>query len=396
MSALLMIESLRSTRLLKNQALGDDIKRHRPASFALLTPASASDGLRRVNGVVANHRILAAARPGHPARFVRSPIRGIFPAPDLILPMSSPTPVPVRIAIRPGSLEAWRVAIRARTLWIATVPVFVGTSIAYLASRQVDVLFASLALVAAVLLQAVANLQNDVGYTARGAETGGRVGLPRATSNGWLTPREVRLAIVLAVAAIVLTGLPLVARWGLPVLAMGLASIACALGYMGGPRPIAYTPLGELMVFIFFGLVAVAGSGYVQIGAVTPALVVAGAAIGALAAAVLVVNNHRDIAHDATTGRHTFAVLFGTRASQRLYTMLVLAPFAAVPVLVWLTGSALLWLPMLALPGAVSVVRALPKTPPGLAFNTMLMRTVMLQLIFGAMLTIGTLLAAWL
>lgn len=310
--------------------------------------------------------------------------------------MSSPAPTPARIAVRPGSLEAWRIAVRTRTLWIATVPVFVGTSFAYLASGEVDVLFASLALVASVLLQAIANLQNDVGYTARGAETGTRIGLPRATSTGLLTPREVRLAIVLAVAATVLVGLPLVARWGAPVLLMGLASVAAALAYMGGPRPIAYTPLGEAMVFVFFGLIAVIGSGYIQLGEVTPALATAGAAIGALAAAVLVVNNHRDIAHDASTGRHTFGVLFGARASTGLYAMLLLAPFALVPLLVWQTASHLLWLPLLALPGAVSLVRALPQTPAGLAFNGLLMRTVMLQLIYGAMLTIGTLLAAWL
>jgi 1,4-dihydroxy-2-naphthoate octaprenyltransferase len=306
------------------------------------------------------------------------------------------SPAPARITVRPGSLDAWRIAVRTRTLWIATVPVFVGTSIAYLTSRQVDVLFASLALAASVLLQAVANLQNDVGYTVRGGETGTRVGLPRATSNGWLTPREVRLAIALAVAAIVLIGLPVVARWGLPALAIGLASIAAALGYMGGPRPIAYTPLGELTVFVFFGLVAVAGSGYIQLGALTPALLTGGAAIGMLAAAVLVVNNHRDITHDRTTGRRTFAVLFGARASARLYATLLLAPFAAVPLLVWQTESHLLWLPMLALPGAISLARALPRTPPGLPFNGLLMRTVMLQLIYGAMLTVGTLLAAWL
>lgn len=310
--------------------------------------------------------------------------------------MSSPAPAPAQLAIRPGSLDAWRVAVRARTLWIATVPVFVGTSLAYLASGQVNVLFATLALVASVLLQAVANLQNDVGYTARGAETGTRVGLPRATSNGWLTPREVRGAIVLATAAMVLVGLPVVAHWGLPVLLIGVTSIAAALGYMGGPKPIAYTPLGEFMVFVFFGLIAVAGSGYVQLGAITPALWVAGAAIGLLAAAVLVVNNHRDIAHDAATGRQTFAVLFGARASIRLYTALVLLPFAAVPLLVWLTDSALLWLPILALPAAIGLVRALPRTPGGLPFNGLLLRTVMVQLIFGAMLTIGTLLAAWL
>jgi 1,4-dihydroxy-2-naphthoate polyprenyltransferase len=310
--------------------------------------------------------------------------------------MSSPVPAPVRLAVRPGSLDAWRIAIRTRTLWIATVPVFVGTSFAYLASGRVDVLFASLALAAAVLLQAIANLQNDVGYTARGGENGTRVGLPRATSTGLLTPREVRLAITLGVMATILLGLPMVARWGLPVLLMGLASVTAALGYMGGPRPIAYTPLGELMVFIFFGLIAVAGSGYIQLGTVTPALATASAAIGALAAAVLVVNNHRDIAHDAGTGRRTFGVMFGARASAVLYALLMLSPFAAVPLLVWQTQSHLLWLPMLALPGAIGLVRVLPKTPPGLAFNGLLMRTVMLQLIFGAMLTIGTLLAAWL
>jgi 1,4-dihydroxy-2-naphthoate octaprenyltransferase len=310
--------------------------------------------------------------------------------------MSSPVPAPVRLEVRPGSLDAWRIAVRTRTLWIATVPVFVGTSFAYLHGGVVDVLFASLALAAAVLLQAIANLQNDVGYTARGGENGTRVGLPRATSTGLLTPREVRIAIVLAVTATVLIGLPLVARWGSPVLMMGAGSVVAALAYMGGPRPIAYTPLGELMVFVFFGLVAVAGSGYVQLGAVTPALLTASGAIGALAAAVLVVNNHRDIAHDAGTGRRTFGVLFGARASAGLYALLMLAPFATVPLLVVQTQSPLLWLPMLALPGAIGLVRQLPKTPPGLAFNALLMRTVMLQLIFGAMMTIGTLLAAWL
>ena len=281
--------------------------------------------------------------------------------------MSSPVPTPVRIEVRPGSIDAWRIAIRTRTLWIATVPVFVGTSFAYLDSGVVEVLFASLALAAAVLLQAIANLQNDVGYTARGAETGTRVGLPRATSSGLLTAREVRIAIVLAVTATILIGLPLVARWGLPVLLMGLGSVIAALAYMGGPRPIAYTPLGELIVFVFFGLIAVAGSGYIQLGMVTPALLTAGTAIGALAAAVLVVNNHRDIAHDAGTGRRTFGVLFGARASSRLYALLVLAPFTLVPLLVWQTQSHLLWLPMLALPGAIGCMPALagPRPVPG-------------------------------
>jgi 1,4-dihydroxy-2-naphthoate octaprenyltransferase len=308
--------------------------------------------------------------------------------------LDSPAPAPIA-AIRPGSLDAWRIASRPRTWWIATVPVFVGTSFAFLDSGAVDVLFATLALVGSVLLQIIANLQNDVGYSARGADSARRVGFPRATSNGWLTPREVRIAIALAVALVVLIGLPMVARWGLPALAMGVASVLAALGYMGGPRPIAYTPLGELTVFVFFGLVAVAGSGYVQIGTVTAPMWLAGAAIGALAAAVLVVNNHRDIAHDAATGRRTFAVLAGTRASAALFAVLTLGPFATVPVFVWLTGSHWLWLPLLALPSAAALVRTLPTTPPGLAFNGLLLRAVMLEALFGALLTVGTLLAAW-
>ncbi len=275
------------------------------------------------------------------------------------------------------------------------MPVFVGTSFAFLASGAVDVLFATLALVGSVLLQIIANLQNDVGYSARGADSDRRVGFPRATSNGWLTPREVRIAIALAVALVALIGLPIVARWGLPALVMGVASLLGALGYMGGPRPIAYTPFGELTVFVFFGLVAVAGSGYIQTGTVDAPLWLAGAAIGSLAAAVLVVNNHRDIAHDAATGRRTFAVLAGTRASTRLYAVLMLWPFATVPLLAWMTGSAWLWLPLLALPSAVALVRALPATPAGPDFNALLLRTVMLEALFGALLTVGTLLAAW-
>lgn len=310
--------------------------------------------------------------------------------------MNSPAPTPATIAaIRPGSLDAWRVASRPRTWWIATVPVVVGTSFAFLASGAVDVLFATLALAGSVLLQIIANLQNDVGYSARGADCPRRVGFPRATSNGWLTPREVRIAIALAVALVVLIGLPMVARWGLPVLAIGVASVLAALGYMGGPRPIAYTPFGELTVFVFFGLVAVAGSGYVQIGTVTAPMWLAAAAIGSLAAAVLVVNNHRDIAHDAATGRRTFAVLAGTRASSTLFAVLTLLPFATVPLFVWMTGSVWLWLPLAALPTAVALVRALPASPPGLAFNGLVLRAVMLEALFGALLAAGTLLAAW-
>jgi len=162
---------------------------------------------------------------------------------------------------------------------------------------------------------------------------------------------------------------------------------------MGGPRPIAYTPLGELMVFVFFGLIAVVGSGYIQIGAVTPALATAGAAIGSLAAAVLVVNNHRT-SRTIQHGRRTFGVRFGAHA-HGLYAVLMLAPFALVRC--WSGRQAATCSGCAARPAERRRPGAChAQDATGLAFNGLLMRTVMLQLIYGAMLTIGTLLAAWL
>ena len=135
----------------------------------------------------------------------------------------------------------------------------------------------------------------------------------------------VKIAIVGAGALTMLLGLPLVLHSGLPVLLLGLASIVAALGYMGGRWPIAYTPLGELTVFVFFGLAAVCGSYFVFAGSVSPVMWMAAAAVGAHAAAVLAVNNYRDAEHDARTGRRTFAASFGTGPAQRLYTLLMLS-----------------------------------------------------------------------
>ncbi len=219
-------------------------------------------------------------------------------------------------AIAPGSLAAWGVACRLPSLLVAVSPVLVGTALAWDRTGRFDATTMLLALGCAVLLQVISNLQNDVGYTVRGAErAGNRTGLPRATANGWLAVGQVRTAIVVCCGVTVALGLPLVAAHGVPVLAIGLGSLVAALAYMGGPRPIAYTSFGELVVFVFFGLAAVAGSDFVQTGSVGTITWLAAVALGALAASALVVNNHRDIAHDRSVGRRTFAVVFGMRAS---------------------------------------------------------------------------------
>lgn len=295
--------------------------------------------------------------------------------------------------VRSGSLAAWAVAVRPRSLPVAISPVLVGATLGFARSGQLDGVAAALVLAAALLMQVVTNMQNDVGYTVRGGESSGtRTGLPRATANGWLSVRHVRAGIVLAALLATAIGLALVAWRGWPVLAIGVASLLAALAYMGGPRPIAYTPFGELTVFVFFGLVAVLGTDWVLTGSVGAVTLVAALAIGALAAAALAVNNHRDIAHDRLVGRCTFAVHFGEQASRGLYTLLLLVPFALLPLMAWLGPSAGLLLPLALLPAALRLRHDFVHCPRGTAFNEVLFRTFQLELWFAALLSLGALL----
>jgi 1,4-dihydroxy-2-naphthoate octaprenyltransferase len=295
--------------------------------------------------------------------------------------------------VRSGSLQAWLVAMRPKTLLVAISPVLVGATLGFERAGAIDLVAALLVLGAALLMQVTSNLQNDVGYTVRGGENSGtRTGLPRATANGWLSVRDVRAGIVLIAVVSVAVGLALVTVRGWPVLAIGVASLLAALAYMGGPKPIAYTPFGELTVFLFFGVVAVTGTDWVLTGQVGPLTVLAALAIGALAAAALAVNNHRDIAHDRLVGRRTFAVTFGEAASRRLYGTLLLVPFALVVVMAWWGRAPALLLPLLLVPAALQLRRDFRHCPPGTAFNQVLFRTFRLELWFAALLSAGALL----
>ncbi len=294
----------------------------------------------------------------------------------------------------PGRGVAWLAAVRPRSLPVAVSPVLVGAALGWQHQGRIDALSALLILLASLMMQVVCNMQNDVGYTARGAERGGnRTGLPRATALGWLGQGEVRGAIVAVSALSSLLGLWLFVRHGWPVLAIGVASLLAALAYMGGPRPIAYTPFGELTVFTFFGLVAVCGADWVLTGEVGRASVPAAAAIGARAAAALTINNHRDIAHDRSVGRRTFAVCFGERASLALFTAQVAGAFLLLPVIAALAGSAWLLLPLLLVPPALALRRDLAACAPGLHFNGLLFRCFLLQLAYAALLSAGAVLA---
>ena len=289
--------------------------------------------------------------------------------------------------IAPGSLRAWAVAIRPRTLWIAAVPVFVGTGLAWMHGAVLVPWVAALAFLASILVQVITNLQNDVGYTARGLETGRRVGLPRATSRGWLRAREVRGAIWVGIVGTVVVGVPLTWHAGAVVAVIGFASVIAALAYMGGPRPIAYTPFGELAVFVFFGLVAVLGTYFLHAGVPGLTIWLAAAAIGAHASAVLAVNNHRDREHDRHTGRRTFAAHYDKQASSRLFAAALWMPFLLVAAMALLEARPALAAPLVLLPQAWRLQAEFRDLPAGPAWNFVLFRTVMLELAFGALLS---------
>jgi 1,4-dihydroxy-2-naphthoate octaprenyltransferase len=296
-------------------------------------------------------------------------------------------------SVRSGSFAAWLAAIRPNSLLVAISPVLVGAALGWQRGGHLDPAVVLIVLAASLLVQIVTNLQNDVGYTVRGGESSGtRIGLPRATALGWLPVRRVQLAIVAVAIVATALGLMLVALRGWPVLAIGIASLAGALAYMGGPKPIAYTPFGELTVFVFFGLVAVMGTDWVLTDGIGAASIVAATAIGGLAAAALAVNNQRDVAHDAMVGRRTFPVAFGAAAGQKLYTLLLLGPFALTPLIALLAQAPLLLLPLLLLPSAWTLRRDFVACPPGLAFNTVLFRTFRLELVYAVLLASGAVL----
>jgi 1,4-dihydroxy-2-naphthoate octaprenyltransferase len=224
-----------------------------------------------------------------------------------------------------------------------------------------------------------------VGDFRRGADRHGRLGPPRATTLGWLSPRQVQTAATMSFALAVCLGAFLVWNGGWPIFLVGLAAVAAGAAYTSGPFPIAYSPLGELFVLLFFGVVAVSGSFYLQVFTLNAGILLAGAAVGMLAAAVLVVNNTRDIDSDGRAGKRTLAVRLGPRFSRVEYAVLVLAPFALAPAL----GGEYAWLPLLLLPRALGLARRFWREAQGPGMNSLLADTVQLEVGFGALLCLA-------
>jgi len=283
----------------------------------------------------------------------------------------------------------WLAATRPATLLAAVAPIAVGTAVAA-AEGAARAPLALLALATAVLLQIAANLANDLFDFEKGADTAERRGPARAVASGWIAPAAMRRAVVAVVVAAAFAGLGLVAAGGWPIALAGLLSLAAALAYTGGPWPLGYHGLGDVCVFVFFGIVGVAGSHYVQAGHVSALAVAAALPVGLLVTAILVVNNLRDLDTDARTGKRTLAVRMGARATRAYYGALLATAFAVPATLV--AAHALSWtalLPLLALPLALGLARAVARAADGPSFNAALAGTARLAALFSLLFAVG-------
>ena len=287
----------------------------------------------------------------------------------------------------PGRAQAWFLACRPKTLSVSLSPVLVGTAVAWHDTQALLWLPLLAAALGAAFIQIGTNLFNDVGDFLRGTDTPGRLGPKRATAEGWLSVDMLRAGAWLAFALAFLCGIYLVAHGGWPIVVIGLASLAAGWAYTGGPAPIAYRPLGEAFVFVFFGLVAVGGSYYLQTLTLTPTALVVAVLVGLHAAAVITVNNYRDRDGDASNGKNTLAVLLGRPATRGLYTAEMFAPYALLPLLADLGWPAAL--PLLSLPLALVLIARFRREAAGPVFNGILAATAGLQLVFALLLSLA-------
>ena len=285
-----------------------------------------------------------------------------------------------------STTNLWLLGMRPRTLTMAAVPVILGAVLAWSEGARVDALTFAATLACAVLIQIGTNLFNDASDGARGGDGSERIGPLRLTGAGLASARQVRTAAIACFAAALVAGVYLVWVGGLVILLIGLASLVSGYAYSSGPRPLSHGPWSEIWVIVFFGLVAVAGSYYLQALALPDvAVLLTGIAIGCPAAAVLLVNNVRDCVSDRRVGRRTLAVRLPPGTARWLYAALMVLPFAVLA-LAW--GWRSLGIAWLALPLFAWLSLRFTRLPVGPAMNKQLGHTALAQVVLGALLCV--------
>ena len=280
---------------------------------------------------------------------------------------------------------------RPRTLTIAASPVIAGTALAFHAASHISLSVFAFTLIAALAIQAATNLYNDAADGVSGNDTPARRGPPRLTATGQALAGDVKRAALWCFGLAGAAGLYLVHTGGWPILLAGILSIASGYAYSSGPKPLSHSPLGEILVIAFFGVIAVTGTYYLQTGSVSLDSVAAGLSIGLIGAGVLMVNNHRDRSEDKRAGRRTLAIVSGPARSKWIYAALLAFPFIIQFANEARPGGAGNWLPLLTAPFALYLVLRFRTAATGPELNMLLVQTAKLQFAFALLYATGLL-----
>lgn len=284
-----------------------------------------------------------------------------------------------------SSLRLWLIAGRTHTLVMSAVPVLAGSALAAAETGRLRWSVMLFALLSMGAIHLAMNFYNDARDYLIGVDGPDHLGPPSAIRRGWLTPVEMTTASVYSALFAIAAGAPLVWIGGWPILMLGIAAIGLAFAYSAGARPLAAMPLGEVIIIATFGVAAVAGTEMLHTGGRSDTAIMLGLAIGAYAAAVLMVNNHRDRFTDANAGRKTLAILIGPRASTIVYSLLVLGPYAAVPLFANAENcGSLAFLPWITLPFSGFLVITFDRTPISKNLNRLLPLTLLAQIAYTA------------
>ncbi len=286
-------------------------------------------------------------------------------------------------------LSIWWQAFRPKTLTAALIPVIVGTALTISHGEIVKWWITLFAALSATFIQIGTNLVNDALDHKKGADTAERLGPTRVTSSGLMSYRKVMWAAVLAFAFAMMFGIPLVLFGGWPIVAIGVVSVILGYAYTGGPYPLAYVGLGDLFVILFFGLVSVSGTYYLQTHEWTFEAVIAGLQIGFLATTLIAINNLRDMNQDAKVNKRTMAVRLGLKGARIEIASLFILSFLLG--FYWLTQK--MWmaavLPWLSWPLAYMIIRDCFRHQPGPIYNQLLAKSALVHMLFGVLLSIG-------
>ena len=289
--------------------------------------------------------------------------------------------------------RAWILAARPATLPAAAVPVIVGAAAAVSEGATFNPMIFAVTLACALLIQIGTNFANDYSDFHRGADHEGRLGPVRVTQSGLITQAGVRRGIIVAFGLAVIAGAVLVGYGGVPILIIGIASVLSGLAYTGGPYPLGYHGLGDVFVFVFFGLIAATGTAYLQLGEWSRFALLLSIPIGLIVTNILVVNNLRDLPTDLAAGKRTLATRIGDQATRFQYVLFLFIAYA-IPVAIALTDSRrhALLLTLISLPLAALLTRIVWRGTSGRDLNPVLKKTGQLLLLFGSLLAAGALL----